>query len=204
MTTLLPFDLGGVTEILRLGNWEEGLAEISEVFGASLDPGLVEGPAGLWAGRGTNGEDSINLRLDSFPVLLQFWFMRARGKVIRGKGTPSTEHMLHHGGLDSVPTPFGARMHVAEEERLKALTTNDGRDIWRSSRYRLPVGGMFGETDERLDHTMDGWTGHQEEGGGLIQLMPHDVDMLRGHPRTYTPCCYQEHESIRKRTQREA
>lgn len=107
--------------------------------------------------------------------------------------------MLHHGGLDSVPTPFGARMHVAEEERLKALTTNDGRDIWRSSRYRLPVGGMFGETDERLDHTMDGWTGHQEEGGGLIQLMPHDVDMLRGHPRTYTPCCYQEHESIRKR-----
>lgn len=91
--------------------------------------------------------------------------MRARGKVIRGKGTPSTEHMLHHGGLDSVPTPFGARMHVAEEERLKALTTNDGRDIWRSSRYRLPVGGMFGETDERLDHTMDGWTGHQEGGG---------------------------------------
>lgn len=74
--------------------------------------------------------------------------------------------MLHHGGLDSVPTPFGARMHVAEEERLKALTTNDGRDIWRSSRYRLPVGGMFGETDERLDHTMDGWTGHQEGGGG--------------------------------------
>lgn len=74
--------------------------------------------------------------------------------------------MLHHGGLDSVPTPFGARMHVAEEERLKALTTNDGRDIWRSSRYRLPVGGMFGETDERLDHTMDGWIGHQEEGGG--------------------------------------
>lgn len=92
--------------------------------------------------------------------------MRARGKVIRGKGTPSTEHMLHHRGLDSVPTPFGsACMHVAEEERLKALTTNDGRDIWRSSRYRLPVGGMFGETDERLDHTMDGWTGHQEEGG---------------------------------------
>lgn len=72
MTTLLPFDLGGVTEILRLGNWEEGLAEISEVFGASLDPGLVEGPAGLWAGRGTNGEDSINLRVDSFPSCYSF------------------------------------------------------------------------------------------------------------------------------------
>lgn len=70
--------------------------------------------------------------------------------------------MLHHGALDTVLTPFGAHMHVAEEWRVKASTTNDGSAIWRSSRYRLPAGGMFGETDERPDHRMDGWTGHQE------------------------------------------
>lgn len=81
--------------------------------------------------------------------------------------------MLHHGGLSSVLTPFGARMHVAEEETPKALTTNDGRAIWRSSRYRLPVGGLGGEMDQRTG----GWTGHQGE-KSLIQLKPHDVDEL--------------------------
>lgn len=70
--------------------------------------------------------------------------------------------MLHHGELYSVLTPFGDHMHVAEGKRQKALTTNDGGDIWRSSRYRLPEGGMVGWMVERVDHRMDGWTGHQE------------------------------------------
>lgn len=34
--------------------------------------------------------------------------------------------MSHHGGLEPLMTPFGAHMHVAEGERLKDLTTNDG------------------------------------------------------------------------------
>lgn len=51
MTSFLPFDAGGVTEILGLGSREEGLTESSEVFPAPLDPGFVEdceGAAGLW------------------------------------------------------------------------------------------------------------------------------------------------------------
>lgn len=53
--------------------------------------------------------------------------------------------MLHHRELHSVPTPFGADMHVAEEKR--PLTTNDVSAIWTSSRFRLPVGGLFGKMD---------------------------------------------------------
>lgn len=51
---MLPFDAGGVTEMLGLGRWEEGegLTESSEVcdFPAPLACGLedCEGPAGLW------------------------------------------------------------------------------------------------------------------------------------------------------------
>ncbi len=79
-----------------------------------------------------------------------------------GKGTLSNEHMLHHGGLYSVLTPFGAHMHVAEEERPKALTTDEGRDIWRISRYRRPAGGW-----------MDG-----QDIGRKKLLMLDDVDTL--------------------------
>lgn len=100
----------------------------------------------------------LAIYLPLLPVSLQpsVVIHGAGGKGHLGKGALSTEHMLHHRGLYSILTPFGAHMHVAEGERLKGLTTNDGRAIWKSSRYRRPVGGTGGEMDERLDQRMDG------------------------------------------------
>lgn len=184
MTMFLPFDGDGVTEMLgTLEENEEGPMESSEVWDfpaplVTLDD--CGGPAGLWMDgeRAEREKESqkfnvfiSNLSAALISTLQSLVLIHERErKGHLGKGTLSTEHMLHHGGLYSVLTPFGAHMHVAEEERLKALTTNDGRAIWRSSRYRLPVGGMAGEMDERLDQRMDGWTGHRGK------KIPHTVN----------------------------
>lgn len=72
-----------------------------------------------------------------------------------------------------------------------SLTANDGRAIWRSSGYKLPVGGLDGWMDQ---------TGGKEE--GLQQSMLHDVNMLSTQLTYRRPLLLRQqgHEPIGKRT----
>ena len=147
--------------------------------------------------RGNLINSSLSASIDSpYSALVQSAVLihYSEGKGHVGRGTLSNEHMLHHREPCSALTPFGAHKHVAEEERPRALTTNDGWAIWSSSRYRLPVGGMCGEMDGRLKLRMDGWMDRQtdrrtdrqyfrrKKKKELQQLKLHGVIMLRRSP----------------------
>lgn len=84
------------------------------------------------------------------PVLIH----RSGRKGHLGRGTLSTEHMLHHGGLYSVLTPFGAHMHVAEEK---------GRKLWLQMMTE-PFGGAAGTGFLREGCWIDGWKGGSKDG----------------------------------------
>lgn len=89
--------------------------------------------------------------------------------------------MLHHRELCTVLTPFGADMHVAENERL------GGYDCKMMTE---PFGGAAG-TGFLWEDWMDGWTRHQEAKEKDLQLlMLHDVNVLSAHLCTDAPCCY--------------
>lgn len=120
---MLPFDAGGVTEMLGLGSWEEGggPTESSEVFPAPLAHGLgvCDGPAGLWIDeRWAEKRKRQNLINGNFELLQVvpflswcsplFWFMRVGGKVMWGKElgalsicctTEDSTQSWHHLGL---------------------------------------------------------------------------------------------------------
>lgn len=67
-----------------------------------------------------------------------------------GKGTLSTEHMLHRRELYSVLTPFGAHTHVAEETVLTLWLQAMTRPFGGAAGTGLPAGGL-------LDGWLRGW-----------------------------------------------
>lgn len=72
----------------------------------------------------------------------------------RSSGGRNSEHMSHHGGLDSVLTPFGAHTHVVEDE---------GRKL-RLQMMTGPFGGAAGTGFLREECWMDGWRSGAKDG----------------------------------------
>lgn len=70
------------------------------------------------------------------------------------KGALSIEHMLHHGGLCSVLTPFGAHMNVAEEKGWK---------LWLQMMAE-PFGGAAGTGFLWEGCWIDGWKSESNDG----------------------------------------
>lgn len=95
---------------------------------------------------------------DWLPVLSrrhycpQFEFISEEGKGQLEQRRPSAEHMLHHGALRSLLTPFGPHTHAAEEK---------ARGLWRplmgghleEQQVQASCGRSVGRMDGWMDRT---------------------------------------------------